>query len=403
MQLRYLKNLNAPVDGMSKVTSIAWSSNTTRLASVGADKIVQLFDEHGEKQDRFSTKPADKAARTYIVRTIEFSPDNTRLAVAQSDNIVFVYKLGTDWKDKKSICNKFPQSSSVTCLTWPSGHPNEVVFGLAEGKVKVGQLKSNKAATLYPTDSFVVSMCAGPDGNSILSGHLDGSIYRFCFETETVPRPVTTKIAVVPQCVPYALSWGYAGICAAGNDKTVRFWDPEGREGQTFDYSSDPKIKEFTVAAFNPSGESVVIGNFNRFLVYAWHPKNQEWTEVVQREVPNLYTVTALNWRADGSRLIVGSLCGGVDMFDVCIRRSRYRGTHEFTYVSLSQVIVKSLATGARIVLKSNVGFEITKINIFQERFLVAHTPESILLGDLQTCRLSEIPWHSSGTEKFFF
>merc|ERR1719162_1346463 len=65
--------------------------------------------------------------------------------------------------------------------------------------------------------------------------------------------------------------------------------------------------------------------------------------------------------------------------------------------------LVKSLATGARIVLKSNVGFEIKKINIFQERFLVAHTPEAILLGDLQTCRLSEIPWHSTGNEKFFF
>lgn len=41
-------------------------------------------------------------------------------------------------------------------------------------------------------------------------------------------------------------------------------------------------------------------------------------------QVPNLYSVTALTWRADGSRLIVGSLCGGVDMFDVCIRRSRW-------------------------------------------------------------------------------
>ena len=29
------------------------------------------------------------------------------------------------------------------------------------------------------------------------------------------------------QCVPYALSWGYAGICAAGNDRMVRFWDSE--------------------------------------------------------------------------------------------------------------------------------------------------------------------------------
>lgn len=404
MQLRYLKNLHLPDEGMSKVTSISWSANTTRLATVGADKIVQLFDEQGDKQDRFQTKPADKAAaRAYTVKTIEFSPDGTKLAVAQSDNIVFVYKLGADWKDKKSICNKFQQTSSVTCLTWPGGHPNEVVFGLAEGKVKVGQLKSNKAATLYSTDSFVVSMCSGPDGNSILSGHIDGSIYRFHFETETVPRPTTTKFAMVPQCVPYALSWGYAGICAAGNDRMVRFWDSEGREGQSFDYSTDSKIKEFTCAAFNPSGESVVLGNYNRILVFAWHPKRSEWAEVVQREVPNLYSVTALTWRADGSRLIVGSLCGGVDMFDVCIRRSRYRGTHEFTYVSLSQVIVKSIATGHRIVLKSNVGFEIQKINIFQDRFLVANTPESILLGDLQTCRLSEIPWHSGGNEKFFF
>uniref|UniRef100_A0A7S2Q9T2 Intraflagellar transport protein n=1 Tax=Zooxanthella nutricula TaxID=1333877 RepID=A0A7S2Q9T2_9DINO len=393
---------------MSKVTSISWSSNTARLATVGADKIVQLFDEHGEKQDRFSTKPADKAARTYSVRAIEFSPDSTKLAVAQSDNIVFVYKLGNDWKDKKSICNKFAQTSSVTCLCWPSAHPNELVFGLAEGHVKVGQLKSNKAASLYKTNHFVVSMCAGPDGNSLLTGHIDGSIYRFLFETETQPRPTAVKISQTPTCVPYALAWGYAGIVAAGNDRTVRFWDPEGREGQTFDYATDPKIKEFTVAAFNPSGESVVLGNFNRFLVYAWHPKNREWQETVSREIPNLYSVTALCWRADGSRLIVGSLCGGVDMFDVCIRRTRYRNTHEFTYVSLSQVIVKNLATGARIVLKSNVGFEIKKINIFcgrqsTERFLVATTPESLLLGDLQTCRLSEIPWHSTGTEKYFF
>jgi len=388
---------------MSKVTSISWSQNTTRLSTVGADKIVQLFDEHGEKQDRFSTKPADKGQRIYIVRAIEFSPDSTKLAVAQSDNIVFVYKLGQDWKDKKSICNKFQQSSSVTCLCWPSKHPNEVVFGLGEGRVKVGQLKSNKAATLYSTDQFVVAMCAGPDGNSVLWGHLDGAVYRFQFETDQNPRPVTTKFASVPQCVPYALAWGFAGVVAAGNDRCVRFWDREGKEGQTIEYSSDPKIREFTCAAFNPSGESVVLGNFNCFLVYAWHPKNGEWNEVVRREVPNLYTVTALGWRADGSRLIVGSLCGGVDMFDVCIRRSRYRGTHEFTYVSLSQVIVKSLSTGARIVLKSNVGFEIRKINIFQERFLVAHTPESILLGDLTTCRLSEIPWVSSGSEKFHF
>eukprot|EP00959_Pyramimonas_sp_CCMP1952_P474800 9503851-Pyramimonas_sp.AAC.10 len=65
-----------------------------------------------------------------------FSPDSSKLAIGQSDNIVFVYKLGAEWGDKKSICNKFHQSSAITCITWPHQQHHEVVFGLAEGKVK---------------------------------------------------------------------------------------------------------------------------------------------------------------------------------------------------------------------------------------------------------------------------
>lgn len=63
-------------------------------------------------------------------------------------------------------------------------------------------------------------------------------------------------------------------------------------------------------------------------------------------QIDNLYSVTAVAWKADGSRLAVGNLCGGVDLFDACLRRHRYKGTFEFTYVSKNQVIVKRLATG---------------------------------------------------------
>jgi len=213
---------------------------------------------------------------------------------------------------------------------------------------------------------------------------------------------VKTAITTLDGCSPQALGWG-AGIVAAGNDRIVRFWDGEGHFLNEYDYTSDASVREFTCASFNPSGESVVLGNFNCFFVFAWHPRDREWREACRKNVDNLYSVSALAWKADGSRLVLGSLCGGIDMFDACIRRARYRGTYEFTYVSLSQVIVKNLNDGARIVLKSTVGFEIQKINIFQERFLVAHTPDSILLGDLVSCKLSEIPWMSSGDEKFYF
>eukprot|EP00397_Hematodinium_sp_SG-2012_P000872 GEMP01000873.1.p1 GENE.GEMP01000873.1~~GEMP01000873.1.p1 ORF type:complete len:1750 (+),score=429.25 GEMP01000873.1:263-5512(+) len=402
MQLRYLKNLQPSIDGMQKVTAIAWSLNHQRLAVASVDKIVHLYDEFGEKQDRFSTKPAEKENRVYVVKSIEFSPDSTKLAVGQSDNIIFVYKLGTEWKDKKSICNKFPQASSVTCMCWPAKHPQDLVFGLAEGRVKVGQIKSNRTATLYQTDSFVVSVCEGPDGNSILSGHLDGSIYRFSFETDN-SAPIQQKFCKIQGCCITALAWGVR-VVAAGNDQMVRFFTNEGREHQSIDYTNRG-VKEFTCARFNPSGESCVLGNFNKFFVYSWHARNKEWQEVCAKEICNMYTITAMCWRPDGSRLVIGSLCGSVDMFDACLRRARYKGQFEFTYIALSQVIVKNLTSGARIVLKSTVGFEITKINIYQQRYLVAHTVESLMLGDMHTCRLSEIPWHHTVAkdEKFNF
>lgn len=66
---------------------------SAKLAAVTTDRVVYLFDENGEKRDKFKTKPADaNAQQSYVVRAMAFSPDSTKLAIAQSDNIVFVYR-----------------------------------------------------------------------------------------------------------------------------------------------------------------------------------------------------------------------------------------------------------------------------------------------------------------------
>ena len=61
------------------------------------------------------------------------------------------------------------------------------------------------------------------------------------------------------------------------------------------------------------------------------------------------------------------------------------------------------MSTGNRIVLKSEYGEEITNVNIYRERFVIGHTTGTLLVGDIITKKLSEIPWHSGGGEKFFF
>lgn len=86
------------------------------------------------------------------------------------------------------------------------------------------------------------------------------------------------------------------------------------------------------------------------------------------------------------------------------MKKSKYKGgKFEFNYVSLSQVIVKRIEKDQNIVVKSTQGSEITKVNIYQDRFLVAHTTDSLLLGDMDSAKVSELPWRGSGNEKFDF
>ena len=60
MKLKHLKTLIPPADGMCRVTSMCFSPNNRRLAVVTVDRVVHLFDEEGERRDKFSTRPADK-------------------------------------------------------------------------------------------------------------------------------------------------------------------------------------------------------------------------------------------------------------------------------------------------------------------------------------------------------
>ncbi len=124
---------------------------------------MHLFDDTGERRDKFKTKAADAATQqAYIVRGLAFSPDSTKLAVAQASasssstvlsndmdlvlTTFFVHRamawsLCTAWAwsggGKKSICNKLPAGSPITCVAWPLASPDDLFFGAADGKVSL--------------------------------------------------------------------------------------------------------------------------------------------------------------------------------------------------------------------------------------------------------------------------
>lgn len=48
---------------------MAWAPNNCKLAVCTADRVVLLYDEQGEKRDKFSTKPVASKVATW--RTME--------------------------------------------------------------------------------------------------------------------------------------------------------------------------------------------------------------------------------------------------------------------------------------------------------------------------------------------
>ncbi|XP_077566022.1 intraflagellar transport protein 172 homolog [Stigmatopora nigra] len=403
MQLKHLKTLLTPQEASAKVTCMTWAPNNGKLAVCTVDRVVLLYDDQGERRDKFSTKPIDSkyGKQSYAVNAMAFSPDSTRIAIGQSDNIIYVYRIGEDWGDKKTICNKFIQTSSVMCLLWPAEHA--IVYGLLEGKVRLANVQTNKSSTMYLTDSSVVSLASNVSGNGVLCGHANGNVVRYFFDNEGT---VESQGKLLKHgCPPYALAWGANSVVVGGCDKKVVAYNCQGEILQTFDYSRDPSEREFTVAASSPSGQSVVLGSFDRLRVFNWAPRRGMWDEAKSKEITNLYTITSLAWKKDGSRLCAGTLCGGVELFDCCLRRSIYKNKFEVTYVGLSQVIVRNLSTTARVVLKSHYGYEIEEVKILgKDRYLVGHTSDTLLLGDMLANKLSEVPWPGGGgNEKFFF
>ena len=75
------------------------------------------------------------------------------------------------------------------------------------------------------------------------------------------------------------------------------------------------------------------------------------------------------------------SVCAGVvDLYDICVKRTMYKGGFEMTYVSHSQVIVRRVENNMRIIVRSQYGREILKTNIYKKRFVVATTSDTLLL-----------------------
>lgn len=129
-----------------------------------------------------------------------------------------------------------------------------IICGLADGKVRALQTKSNKSQSLFASDSLVVSLCSNSKGTGFLSGHVDGNVIRFYVANDYNEDEAQGRVILysVPPC---ALAWAQGHIFVAGCDKRVSVFNNNGKLVKNFDYGKDASEHEFTTATCSPSGQ----------------------------------------------------------------------------------------------------------------------------------------------------
>lgn len=394
--LSYQANILNPTTSISPISSIAFSPNNKKLAIATCERAILFYDENFELKDKIMARAADKEGRNFVIKSIEFSPDSTIISVAQTDNMIFSYRIGSSWGEKKSICSKIPTPCSSTCLVWPGSSLTELYFGQSDGQVRTGSTKTNKSQMLYQGSSYTTAISVDKQSQYLVSAHQDGQIYLYTMESQTFRKIFST--GTVLKSIVISKNIIYTGL-----DGVMGIIDRSGNTVQKVNVGIKEGMGELGCLWLNGSGDSLVIGAFSQLLLFSFNQRKNEWEEKGSIQPSNYYTITSGTWKPDGSKFVCGNLTGSVDIFDVSLKRLNLRGKFDLNYLSSSKVRVTSIETGVGSVIGSSKGYEIGSVEVLKDRFIVAHTHNSLILGDLLKNRVSEVDWQSSGNEKIEF
>ncbi|CAB3251420.1 unnamed protein product [Arctia plantaginis] len=384
MRLKYSKTLLESQDTESPIADICWSPNNVKFAVATCERLVLLFDSEGTRRDKFSTKPADPAAgkKSYVITSISFSDNSELLGVAQSDNMVFVYRVGADWTGKKVICNKFPLTGAPTALL-PAD--NGFSTGTSDGKIRTLDCKSNKSSSLWTAGACCVSLARGAEG-TLASGHVDGTLY---LNGRLLLRYALPPTALVLQ-TPYLI----VGSC----DGRVAVYEAQrGALLRSLEPQLPPDRRDLISAVPSPSGQTVAFGVFDGCLV--GDVKESGVIELSMLNIPNLYAARALAWSGDGTKLAIASQAGAVIQLEAVLRRWVWRDTVEVQHVSPRQLVLSRLANDALpLTVTTKQAPDIFNVRfIGNDWYAVCRTSSTLILCDIARGLTSEIPWSVGG------
>jgi WD40 repeat protein len=293
----------------TRVTSVAWSPDGTRIASAGFDRTVQIWNAVGGN----SISPMGSHLLTYRGHTdrvlyVAWSPDSKRIASASVDRTVQVWDAATG---KTIFTHAGHTTFAVNAIAWsPDG---KLLASASNDKtIQIWDLTTNSRIYTYREHTAEVTTLAwSPDGKHIASAG-NGKIVRVWEPgRETKQNILTYLLSSHRGDFTYSghddkiksVTWSSDSkrIASASADKTVRVWDAS--TGRTL-LASAKRSSGINAVVLSPDGKRVASGG-NDKLVQVWNTLNGSHVFTYR---DHLGYVTSLSWSPDGTRLASASV-----------------------------------------------------------------------------------------------
>jgi WD40 repeat protein len=260
----------------NRVTTVAWSPNSTYIASGSLDQTVQVWATNSNSH----FQPTIYRGHTAGVQTVAWSPDSKRVASGSIDKTVQVWDA----------------------------------------------LTAEHAATYSGHSDIVLTVAWSPDGKSIASGSADGTVRLWDVATSTQKYVYRGHTASVN-----SLTWSPDSqrIASASSDKTVQITD--ATTGNHV-YTYHGHTNTVNSVSWSPEGKFIASGSWDKTvrvweattgnLLYAYHGYNVQEAQYNSSKgvLPDL--ILAVAWSPNGKRIAAvtqvycGDSCGVVLAWD---------------------------------------------------------------------------------------
>ena len=229
------------------LTAMTVSRDGTRIAAARADGSVNVYNQADGKL------LASLTGHATAVRSFAFSPDGKRLISAAPVSQTMAAERAIVWNtDNGRLLEILPASAKLSAVTYGPA-ADTVVLATADAGLSLNTLRF--AAALGDMTESVTALAYSPNGLSVYSSSLDGTIRRFT----PANSAQTFNVKHGAPIHDLALSPNGQLLATAGEDKLLKLWNAANGGA-----APNPQLAGFTAAvnavAFSADGTRVIGG-----------------------------------------------------------------------------------------------------------------------------------------------